>query len=89
VASALDYRSNLGHSTQEVVHHDTRAIQGRMHCMTAERKKPLGKTRRRWADNITLHLHEIGSEGVEWLYLAQDTVLWRAVVNTVMNLQDS
>jgi hypothetical protein len=57
--------------------------------MTAEGKKPLGRTRHRWADNITVNLHEIGWEGVEWMYLAQETVLWRAVVNTVMNLQVS
>jgi hypothetical protein len=52
-----------------------------VHDMTAERKNPLRRTRHRWADNITVHLHGIGWEGVEWIYSAQDTVLWRAVMN--------
>jgi hypothetical protein len=45
-----------------------------------EGKRPLGRPRRRWEDNI-----EIGWGGMEWIDLAQDRDQWRAVVNTVMN----
>jgi hypothetical protein len=51
-----------------------------------EGKKPLGRTRRRWEDNIKLDLREIGIDGANWIQLAQDRVQWRAFVNTVMNL---
>jgi hypothetical protein len=46
---------------------------------------PLGTPVRRWEDNIKMDLREIGWEIVEWIHLAQDRDLWRAVVNTVMN----
>jgi hypothetical protein len=49
-------------------------------------KRPLGRHRRRWEDNIKLDLREIGIDGANWIQLAQDTVQWRAV-NTVMNLR--
>jgi hypothetical protein len=52
-----------------------------------EGKRPLGRPSRRWDDNIKLDLREIGIDGVNWIRLAQDTVQWRAFVNTVMNLQ--
>jgi hypothetical protein len=48
--------------------------------------RPLGKPRRRWL-YITMGLREIGLCGMEWIYLAQDGDQWRAIVNTVMNLQ--
>jgi len=51
-----------------------------------ERKRPLGRLRRRWKDNIRKDLREICWEGVDWMHMAQDRVQWRAVVNTVMNL---
>jgi hypothetical protein len=50
-------------------------------------KRPLGKPRHRWEDNIKMDLREIGIEGVNWIQLAQDRVQWWAFVNTVMNLQ--
>jgi hypothetical protein len=50
-------------------------------------KSPLGRTRHRWVDNITVGLGEIGWDGVDWIDLAQDRDLWRALVNTVMNLR--
>jgi hypothetical protein len=51
-----------------------------------ERKRPLGKPRRRWVDNIKMDLREIGLDGVDWIDLAQDMDRWRALVNTVMNV---
>jgi len=52
-----------------------------------EGKRPLGRPRRRWEDNIKLHLWEIGIEGANWIRLAQDRVQCQAFVNTVMNLR--
>jgi len=53
----------------------------------SEGKRPLGRPRRRWEDNIKMDLEEIGIDGANWIWLAQDRVQWRAFVNTVMNLQ--
>jgi hypothetical protein len=53
----------------------------------AEGRRPLGRPRRRWEDNMKMDLREIGFENVDWIHLAQDRDRWRAVVNTVMNLQ--
>jgi hypothetical protein len=50
-------------------------------------KRPLGRPRRRWEDNIKMDLGEIGIDGVNWIRLAQGGVQWRAFVNTVMNLR--
>jgi hypothetical protein len=52
-----------------------------------EGKRPLGRHRRRWEDNIMMGLRETGIDGKNWILLAQDTVQWRAFVNTVMNLR--
>jgi hypothetical protein len=52
-----------------------------------EGKRPLGRPRRRWVDNIRIDLREIGWEGMDCIDLAQDRDQWRAVVNTVMNLR--
>jgi hypothetical protein len=52
-----------------------------------ERKRPLGRPRRRWMDNIKMVLREIGWGGMDWIDLAQDRDQWRDSVNTVMNLQ--
>ena len=51
-----------------------------------EGKKPLGRPRHRWEDNIKLDLQEVGGGG-DWMELAQDRDRWRALVNTVMNLR--
>jgi hypothetical protein len=51
-----------------------------------EGKRPLGRPRRRWEDNIKMDLRKIGIDGANWIQLAQDRVQWRACVNTVMNL---
>jgi hypothetical protein len=51
-----------------------------------EGKRPLGRRRRRWVDNIKIDLTEIGWDGVDWIDLVQDRDQWKALVNTVMNL---
>jgi hypothetical protein len=53
----------------------------------SEGKRPFGRLRRRWEDNIKMDLHEMGCGGIEWVYLAQDRDSWRALVNAVMNLR--
>jgi hypothetical protein len=52
-----------------------------------EGKRPLGRPRHRWIDNIKMDLLEIGLNFVDWIGLAQDRYRWRALVNAVMNLQ--
>jgi hypothetical protein len=52
-----------------------------------EGRRPLGRPRRRWEDNIKMDLWEIGFGDVDWIHLAQDWDRWRALVNTVMNLR--
>jgi hypothetical protein len=52
-----------------------------------EGKKPLGRPRRRWEDNIKMDLREIGIDGENWIRLAQDRVQLRSLVNTLMNLR--
>jgi transcription termination factor 2 len=52
-----------------------------------EGKRPLGRHRRRWEDNIRLDLRETGWGGMGCIDLAQDRDQWRALVNTVMNLR--
>jgi hypothetical protein len=59
-----------------------RVLVGRPEC-----KRPLGRPRRRWEDNIKLDLGETGIDGANWIRLAQDRVQWRAFVNTMMNLR--
>jgi hypothetical protein len=48
-----------------------------------EGKRPLGRPRRRWVDNIKMDLREIGWIGMNWIDLARDRDRWRALVNTV------
>jgi hypothetical protein len=50
-----------------------------------EGKRPLGRPRRRWVDNIKIDLREIGCNDMDWIDLDQDRDQWRALVNTVMN----
>jgi hypothetical protein len=52
-----------------------------------EGKRPLGRPRRRWVDNIKIYHREIGWDGMDWIDLAQDRDQWRALVNTLMNLR--
>ena len=50
-------------------------------------RRPLGRPRRRWDDNIRMDLREMGRGCVDWMELAQDRDRWRALVSAVMNLQ--
>jgi hypothetical protein len=52
-----------------------------------EGKRPPGRRRRRWEDNIKMDLREIGIDEANWNHLAQDGVQWWGCVNTVMNLR--
>jgi hypothetical protein len=52
-----------------------------------EGKRPLGRPRRRWIDNIKMDLLKIVLNVVDWIGLAQDRYRWRALVNSVMNLR--
>jgi hypothetical protein len=52
-----------------------------------EGKRPLGRPRRRWEDNIKMNLQEEGCGGMNWIGLAQDRHRWRTHVNAVMNLR--
>jgi hypothetical protein len=53
-----------------------------------EGKRPLGRPRHRWVDNIRMDLGEVGLGDVDWIRLAQDRNRWRALVNSVLNLRD-
>jgi hypothetical protein len=53
----------------------------------AEGKRPLGRSRSRWFDNIRMDLGEVGWSDVDWIGLVQDRNRWRALVNSVMNLR--
>jgi hypothetical protein len=50
-------------------------------------KRPLGRPRSRWVDNIKTDLREIGCNGMDWIELAQKRDRWRALVNTAMNFR--
>ena len=52
-----------------------------------EGKRPLGRQRRRWEDNIKMNLEEVGRGCGDWKKLAQDRDSWRALVNMVMNFR--
>jgi transposase len=52
-----------------------------------EGKRPLGRSRRRWEDNIMMDLRKMGMDGANWIQLAQDRVKWQAFVRTVMNIR--
>ena len=52
-----------------------------------EGKRPLGRQRHRWEDNIKIDLQEVGRGCGDWMELAQDRDRWRALVSTGMNFQ--
>jgi hypothetical protein len=52
-----------------------------------EGKRPLGRPRRRWEDNIKVDLQEVGCGGMDWIELAQDRDRWRALLNAVIKLR--
>jgi hypothetical protein len=51
-----------------------------------ERKRPLGRPRCRWVDNVEMDLREIGWDGLDWIYMAQNRDQWRTVVNAIMSI---
>jgi hypothetical protein len=53
-----------------------------------EGKRPLGRPRHRWDDNIKMDLPVLKCGGMEWIELAQDRDRWLALVNAIMNLRD-
>jgi hypothetical protein len=59
-----------------------RALVGKPEC-----RRPLGRPRHRWENNIKMDLREVGCGGVDWIDLAQDRDRWRALVYTVINLR--
>ena len=52
-----------------------------------EGKRPLGRPRRRWDDNIKMDFREVGCGGMDWIELAQDRDGWRTLVNAIINLR--
>jgi len=52
-----------------------------------EGRRPLGRPRRRWVDNISMDLQEVGCGYIDWIGLAQDRNSWRTLVSTIMNLR--
>jgi hypothetical protein len=66
------------------------AWEGRENCTRfwweAKGKRPLGRPRRRWEDEIRMDVRDIGFGGVNWIRLAQDRDRWQPVVSAVMNL---
>ena len=54
-----------------------------------ERKRPLGRPRHRWNDNIKVDIQKVGFEGMDWIDVAQNRDRLRALVNAVMNLRAS
>ena len=52
-----------------------------------EGKRPLGRPRRRWEDNIRLDRQKVGCGSMDWIEMAHDRDRWRSFVNAVMNLR--
>jgi hypothetical protein len=74
-----------GHVTRMMEKRNTyRVLMGK-----PEGKRPLGRYRRRWEDNVKMNLGEIGWSDMEWIDLAKDRNQWRALVNTIMNFRVS
>jgi hypothetical protein len=59
----------------------------RMLVRKPEGKRPLGRPRRRWEDNIKMDVQQVGGGHGDWMELAQDRDGWRAIVSTVKNLR--
>ena len=68
---------------------DFRSIFGTVRVLVGkpEGRRPLGRPRRRWEDNIRMDLREVGCGCVDWMELAQDRDRWHALVSAVMNLR--
>ena len=66
--------------------HVARMEDGRSVFKIITEKRPLGRPRRRWEDNIRMNLEEIGMNAGNWVDSAQDRNYWRALVNAALNL---
>jgi hypothetical protein len=80
-ASLLSYT----YIARVVLNNIERCIQGLVG--KPEGRRPLGRPRRRWEDNIKIDLREVGCGGADWVDLAEDMDRWRALLYTVMNLR--
>jgi hypothetical protein len=69
-----------------VVHMGERKGIDRVLVGKPEGKRPLGRPRHRWEDNIKMELQAVGCRGTDWIELAQDRERWLALVNMMMNL---
>jgi hypothetical protein len=58
-----------------------------MNLLKPEGRRPLGRPRHRWENNIKMNLQEVGCGGMDWIKLAHNRDMWRALVNAVMNLR--
>ena len=72
--------------TGHVVSMGERKVVYRVLVGRPEGERPLGRSRRRWEDNIKIDLHEVECGGMDWIELPQDNDKWQALVNTVMNI---
>jgi hypothetical protein len=70
-----------------VAHMEKKRNAYRMLARMPEEKRPVGRPRHRWEDNIKMDVREIGWGGMDWIDLAEDRDQWRAVVNMVMNFR--
>jgi len=66
---------------------EERCIRGFMGGGGSECRRPLGRPRCRWEDNIKMDLQEVGCGGIDWIDLAQDRDGWPALVNAVMKIR--
>ena len=70
-----------------VAHMEDRRCVCRVSVVKPEGKRTLGRTRRRWEDNIKMDLQEVGCGGMDFIKLAEGRDRWRALVNEVMNIR--
>ena len=70
-----------------VAHKGEERIVYRVLVRKPEGKRPLGRPKRRWVDNIRMDLQEVGCGYMDWIKLAQDRDRWRTLVSAVMNLR--
>jgi hypothetical protein len=84
---ALPYyiRTYIHHVKEDEMRRGQKGNTYRMLVVKREGKRPLGRLRRRWEDNIKMDLRRTGWCGMDWIHLGQDTDQWRALVNTAMN----
>jgi hypothetical protein len=73
--------------TRHVARMGEKRIAYRLLVVKPKGKRPLGRPRRRWVDNIRMDLWEVGWGDVDWIGLAKDRNRWRAVVNSVLSLR--